>query len=282
VEAARGFTLTELLVLIVIIVILVSIFVPYLSSLRENARRVSCVNNLKTIFAALQHYARDNGSAYPAVAKDAANPGSYTAFTGPDDPNPFAPNSSVKPNDVTASLWLLVRGGYVKDTGTFMCPSVATQKDLIHDLAGRGVPPTARGNFRRAANLSYSYASPFSASPDYKLTDTLPHDFVILADKNPGADSDVPFHASPTEQRKINSVNHGGAGENVLYAAGYVAFQWTPYCAHGNDNIYTAQSKAPPATNESVTITTIGALAPNIGPATAADSYLLPTERDGK
>jgi type II secretory pathway pseudopilin PulG len=304
-DVKRGFTLAELIVIIVILAILVSIFVPYLMNAREESRRLSCRDNLRQIFAGLQNYANDNTKFFPSVTKDAANPGAYVAFTGSDDPNPFAPNSAVKPNDVTASLWLLVRGGYLKETGVFVCPSAVGQKDLLQDPSGRGVKSTDRGNFRRRANLSYSYASPFSAAADYRLNfDNLKHDFVLMADRNPGATANVPFHAAAFEQKKINSRNHAGAGENVLYAAGYVAFQWTPYCAHDNDNIYTAQAKlpvsttssaTPPSTNPATVPTTApiaqsspgdsstsqGYLGKGLGPANSLDTYLVPTEQDG-
>jgi hypothetical protein len=283
----------------------VSIFVPYFMNVREASRRSTCTNNLRQIWIGLQNYARDNANFFPSVVKDAGNPGAYVAFTGPDDPNPFAPSSTVKANDVTASLWLLVRGGYIRDTGVFICPSAAAQKDLLQDSSGRGVKPTDRGNFRRRANLSYSYASPFSAAGDYKLNfDILKHDFVLMADRNPGATANVPFHAPAFEQKRINSLNHGGAGENVLYLAGGVVFQWTPYCGHDNDNIYTAQAKRPASTTTSATPpttnpTTMPATAPvaqtlptdsstiqgylgnGLGPANSLDTYLVPTDQDG-
>ena len=236
--------------------------------LRENSRRISCARNLGQIFTALQHYAHDNGSFFPSVVKDASNPASYVAFTAPDDPNP-----ANHPNDVTASLWLLVRGGYVKDTAIFICPSIGGSKDTIRDVK-------ARGNFRHAGSLSYSYASPFSAAADYKLTETLPAAFAIMADKNPGVQPDVPFGAPAAEHARINSRNHRGAGENVLYAYGAVVFQWTPYCAINNDNIYTAQSKAPPTTGQSLQSTISGLVEHRIGPAAPSDSYLVPTDLD--
>src|SRR3954464_5803293 len=110
----RAFTAIELLVVIVILIILASIFVPYALKVRETSHRTQCRENLHQILLALQAYARDNGSMFPRVVHDPALPGS-TAFPGADDLNPFAPDSGVQPNDVTASLWLLVRGGYITD-----------------------------------------------------------------------------------------------------------------------------------------------------------------------
>src|SRR4051794_40420219 len=146
----RAFTLMETLVILGILIILLSIFIPYLLSIRESSRRATCANNLKQIRDALTSYAQSNGREFPRVRYDAANnPNGYTAFTGPDSPNPFADNSTVEPNDVTASLWLLVRGGYITNTGVFVCPSSDDLRDLVTDASGRLIKPAQRGNFRR-------------------------------------------------------------------------------------------------------------------------------------
>src|SRR3954447_3008370 len=103
----RAFTLMETLVIIAILIILLSIFIPYLLSVREASRRTTCANNLYQIRDALNNYALLNNRELPRVKYDAANNSDgYTAFTGPDSDNPFADNSTVQPNDVTASLWL--------------------------------------------------------------------------------------------------------------------------------------------------------------------------------
>src|SRR3954463_15655915 len=114
----RAFTAIELLVVIVLLLILASILVPYALKVRETSRRAQCRDNLRQIFQALQGYAGANGSYFPRVVHDPAV-GGYTAFTGADDPNPFAANSAVQPNDVTASLWLLGRGGDISDPRAF-------------------------------------------------------------------------------------------------------------------------------------------------------------------
>ena len=277
----RGFSLVELLVLLAILVILVSIFVPFLLRTRETDRRVRCTDNLRVIQQALKSYANANGNNLPRVTHEPSrNPTGYVAYTGADSPDPFARGSNVRPNDVTASLYLLVRGGLL-GAHRFVCPSTGDSPDLN--------PAPQRANFTGARNLSYSYSSPFSAAAGYRLnTDLLKFDFAVLADKNPGtAANGPPYDAGPFHLARANSTNHGQAGQNVLYADGHVQFQPTPYAGVGDgavrDNIYTVVSTTPFAEGKDPTggaVAERGSIARDIGPAWAGDSYLVPTDDD--
>jgi prepilin-type processing-associated H-X9-DG protein len=281
----RGFSLVELLVLLAILVILVSIFVPYLLRARESDRRVRCTDNLRVIQHALKAYATANGNNLPRVTHEPSrSPTGYVAYTGADSLDAFARGSNVRPNDVTASMWLLVRGGLV-GAQRFVCPSTG-------DTADPG-SAAQRSNFSSARNLSYSYVSPFSAAPGYRLNaDLLKFDFAVLGDKNPGtgggdAVTGPAYGAGSFALARANSNNHGQAGQNVLYADGHVQFQPTPYSGVGDgavrDNIYTAASTTPFPEGRDPTgaaIAANGYVARDIGPAWAGDSYLVPTDDD--
>lgn len=282
--------MVELLVLILILFLLLSIFIPFIRKTRETDHRVRCQSNLRAIGTALSKYAKANEGGFPRVVYDAANnPGNYFAYTGPYAPNPFAGDGRVSANDVTASLWLLVRGGYAPSS-LFICPSSSDFADPMTDPKGNDTDVSNRSNFKRAQNLSYSYASPFSAAAGYKFNEYLPSDFVLVADKNPGksAGSDVtgPAHDAPLLQlAKANSHNHQRAGQSILYADTHVEFRQTPYSGFGyyitgsaGDNIYTVLSPTPLPDQLTPDLTAKGWLGPEYGPAWKADSYLVPTQ----
>jgi len=64
-QKKKGFTLIELLVVIAIIAVLAAILFPVFSRARENARRASCMSNLKQIGLALMQYTQDYDESYP-------------------------------------------------------------------------------------------------------------------------------------------------------------------------------------------------------------------------
>lgn len=63
---SKGFTLIELLVVIAIIAILAAILFPVFARAREQARRASCVSNLKQLALATLMYCQDYDDTLPA------------------------------------------------------------------------------------------------------------------------------------------------------------------------------------------------------------------------
>lgn len=127
---ASGFTLIELLVVIAIIALLAAILFPAFARARENARRSSCVSNVKQLANAMLQYVSDNDGNYP--------------------PRPPAPPATpagpypCKPCRGDNGLWVTQVQPYIKSRQVFVCPS------------DRGVPTT----FTAGANDPINAAVP--------------------------------------------------------------------------------------------------------------------------
>jgi prepilin-type processing-associated H-X9-DG protein len=97
-------------------------------------------------------------------------------------------------------------------------------------------------------NLSYSFATQYGEDgrlfPDgayYKHSPDAPADMAIAADRNDGIDRFKTTNpdASQTEMQMMNSRNHEGVGQNVLFNDGHVAWCTNPFVSRNRDNIYT-------------------------------------------
>jgi len=73
-KSSGAFTLIELLTVVAIIGILAAMLLPALGSAREQARRTSCLNNLRQIGIAYIAYTNDNGGYVPANTEWGRNP----------------------------------------------------------------------------------------------------------------------------------------------------------------------------------------------------------------
>lgn len=113
-----GFTLIELLIVIAIIALLAALLFPAFSSVRENARKSSCQNNLKQLAMAIHLYADDNDEGLPA--------------------------GLTYENGVSGLGWGMADGGgnsywswheivfpYYKTAGTTLCPSGVSYYDSL-------------------------------------------------------------------------------------------------------------------------------------------------------
>ena len=94
-NAKSAFTLIELLVVIAIIAILAAILFPVFARARENARRSSCLSNLKQIGLGVMQYTQDYDEKYPM------------GFRG----------------DGVNKTWFLDTVPYIKSEQVFRCPS---------------------------------------------------------------------------------------------------------------------------------------------------------------
>lgn len=95
----EAFTLIELLVVIAIISILAAILFPVFARARENARRTSCLSNLKQIGLGVMQYTQDYDETYPMSL------------------NYYSPASGDE------TYWFQDIQPYVKSTQVFQCPN---------------------------------------------------------------------------------------------------------------------------------------------------------------
>jgi len=69
----------ELLVVVAIIAVLASLLLPALSRAKSKARRSTCSNNLRQIYAGVHMYADDSSDAFPPATN--RTPAAFTAYT---------------------------------------------------------------------------------------------------------------------------------------------------------------------------------------------------------
>src|SRR6267378_3524128 len=69
----RGFTLVELLVVIAIIALLIAILLPVLTRVKQQALKLQCASNLRTIGHAMLIYTQENKGRFPDCITDATD-----------------------------------------------------------------------------------------------------------------------------------------------------------------------------------------------------------------
>jgi prepilin-type N-terminal cleavage/methylation domain-containing protein/prepilin-type processing-associated H-X9-DG protein len=125
-RSPRGFTLIELLVVIAIISILAAILFPVFARARENARRASCMSNLKQIGLGVVMYTQDYDEKYPL----------YT-FT---DASATPPGGFINSYCATNHLWHWQNNiyPYTKSMQIYVCPSgqISSDNKIMYDNYG--------------------------------------------------------------------------------------------------------------------------------------------------
>jgi prepilin-type processing-associated H-X9-DG protein len=272
---SSGFTMIDLLAVIFIICFLSGVVFSAggLVRARETANRVKCASNLKQIGLAIMLYSNENKGVYPRTLYKPEEP--IAKFTGVECKDPFHGKDTPKVNDISAAMMLLIRTQDIT-SDVFICPSTDATKMTFPE----GKSAQDYGNFKSEENVTYSminvYPNAKAIAIGYKVNNTVGGEVAIMADMNPGqfGECDVTPKMGPRDEKaiadfsKANSMNHRGAGQNVLFGDGHVEFESNPFCGMKRDNIYTVAGDNEGKITTSETIS--GA------PMWAGDSVLLP------
>ena len=267
--ARAGLTLVDVLVSMVLIVFLAGVALPGIfGRSRETSERVKCAKNLRQIGLAMMLYANENNGFYPRTYSD-TEADKVTSYSKPDAKNPFAKGADgVDANDVTAPMFLLLRTQDLTPD-VFTCPSSKAEPLTF------GVQD--HSNFDSAKHLAYSMHAPYPSAKaigeGFGWATPLKAEFAVAADMNPGSDELTKLTAvsNAKDMKAGNSLNHGGAGQNVLYGDGHVEWQQMPFCGVDHDNIYTYGPSGKTKGGDGITGRQAG----------GEDSILLPTAKEG-
>jgi prepilin-type N-terminal cleavage/methylation domain-containing protein len=143
----KGFTLIELLVVIAIISILASILFPVFARARENARRASCLNNMKQIGLGLMQYYQDYDERGPfTFGWDEASGAPNQLDTDVSRPAGYF---TIRSASVTGHYksWMDYIYPYVKSVQVFVCPSVKPSVGTAPVYASYGYSTAFGGYF---------------------------------------------------------------------------------------------------------------------------------------
>lgn len=220
-SAKRAFTLIELLVVIAIISILAAILFPVFARARENARRTSCLSNMKQIGLGLMQYTQDYDERYPLS--------SYCNNSGCSDADvavPNTPSSFFRPyaggGYGNHQTWMDFIYPYVKSIQLFVCPS------------SKAVKTTPSYGYSRAFS-NYSVVSGnmtgTNMSPNIPISMsvvTRPSEVLVIAEQ--ATTDNLTITAGTVRAYAVNTnynyavIPHLGGG-NIVYADGHVKWR---------------------------------------------------------
>lgn len=227
----KGFTLIELLVVIAIIALLLAIILPSLKMAKEQAKRLHCANNLRTIGQTLHLYAEDNDgfipkSKYGPKAVDSFYSNTPAATYLIFDVDKSTPPKIVKTSMVNfAILWTT---GMIETSETFYCPSSLRNPFSYDSYGGKErwpYPVYESSHAPGRIRVSYSYLPQASR----EKMDVGARQFPTVTEKISKLASGKAISLDTLQAEDWWSHRRGGyAGANVLYNDTSVLFRRDP------------------------------------------------------
>ncbi len=217
--------LTEMAAIAASVMLIVGILVPTLGFARQKYWQKKCGMQLSNFFQGFSNYISDHDGRQPSVATTAGAPWWKVGYQGQEN------------QSNTRRIYLLVLGDYVKPSA-FICPSNKASRNLQIDSS----KIQTYKDFPNRHYVTYSFQITCSKTQSGKLLCRKP----IMADLNPlfeelpTYDSQFRVHLDK-RLLTINSSNHNGRGQNVLFGDGRVEFRTKRYTGITQDDIFTLQ-----------------------------------------
>ncbi|NLH18262.1 MAG: hypothetical protein GX455_16940 [Phycisphaerae bacterium] len=259
-KSIRGFTIWELLCIILILFFLVAIMMPSLNKVKKISSRVVCGTNLKGLGTAASVYADDYEEWFPELPGE----GEWSKTLGfaydmekPDFGKDGAQYRTGR--TISASWYLLVREVDVSPK-SFVCHET-NQTAFGYEYYSSSEHITKYWDFGDDPyqHVSYSMHNPygrfptrgsFSASFAFAgdMSPWFDHGDIIQPNDNPrewweGVRLLPPYFSDSTISREkimqANSIPHRREGQNIIFADGHSEYVKVPDVGVNHDNIYT-------------------------------------------
>jgi prepilin-type processing-associated H-X9-DG protein len=252
-------------VVVAIIALLIGILLPSLSRAREIANRTVCASNLNGLYKAMYTYSVTNSDKFHIAGAATSGQNAVGFATGLSARNVSTVTTGAMANNVTASIWMMVRDGSVSPK-SFICPSSGNTPDPLTQAATTNSADLKNTfDFLKADHLSYSPLNMYGTIQSKKWGSNVPADYALVADNNNCASTDAKRHtqekntnpATTDVQEHENSLNHQKEGQNIMFGDGHVSFGNDPFQGRNNDNVFASDSTSSSDGAESAVVPSI-------------------------